>query len=151
MYVNWTKGPCTIVPYTNRFFSHTIVPRLLVTWTFVPCMLSSLHIRSQHDWSLHACFSHGSLCLSQVNLICYEVIDCILRKLKLTLKVPKCEILISWILMIFFIMKSLKVGDFSDEIKFLHFLPMGEIQAILFLLPHAPSTLANCYCMRSIC
>ncbi len=66
------------------------------------------------------------------------------------LKVPKCEVLISWILMIFFIMKSLQVGDFRDEIKILHFLQMGEIWAILFLLPHAPSTLANCYRMRSI-
>ncbi len=27
---------------------------------------------------------------------------------------------------------------------------MGEIRAILFLLPHAPSTLANCYHMHSI-
>ncbi len=26
---------------------------------------------------------------------------------------------------------------------------MGEIRAIMFLLPHAPSTLANCYRMRS--
>ncbi len=50
----------------------------------------------------------------------------------------------------FFVMKSLLVGDFRDEIKFLHLLLMGEILAILFLLPHAPSTLANCYCMRSI-
>ncbi len=42
------------------------------------------------------------------------------------------------------------VGDFRDEIKILHFLQMGEIRAILFLLPHAPSTLANCYRMCSI-
>jgi hypothetical protein len=32
-----------------------------------------------------------------------------------------------------------------DEIKIIHFLQMGEIRAIMFLLPHAPSTLANCY------
>ncbi len=47
-------------------------------------MLSSLYIRSQNDWSLHACFSHGKLCLSQsqVILICYKVIGCILREVK---------------------------------------------------------------------
>jgi hypothetical protein len=38
----------------------------------------------------------------------------------------------SWILMIFFIMKSIKVGDLRAEIKFLNFLQMGEILAILF-------------------
>jgi hypothetical protein len=48
------------------------------------------------------------------------------------LKVPKCEILMSWILIIFFIMKSLYVGDLRAVIKFLHFLQMGEILAILF-------------------
>ncbi len=32
----------------------------------------------------------------------------------------------------FFIMKYIKVGDLSAEIKFLHFLQMGEILAILF-------------------
>ena len=32
----------------------------------------------------------------------------------------------------FFIMKSIKVGDLRAEIKFLHFLQMGEILAILF-------------------
>jgi hypothetical protein len=52
------------------------------------------------------------------------------QSIEMFLKVPKCEILISWIL--------------------IHFLQMGEIQAILFLLPHAPSTLANCYHMRSV-
>jgi hypothetical protein len=41
-------------------------------------------------------------------------------------------------------MKSLWVGDLRAEIKILHFLQMGEIQAILFLLPHVPSMLANC-------
>jgi hypothetical protein len=50
----------------------------------------------------------------------------------------------------FFITKSLQVGDLRAEIKILHFLQMGEIRAILFLLPHAPSTLANCYRMRSV-
>jgi len=35
-----------------------------------------------------------------------------------------------------------------DEINILHFFQMGEIRAILFLPPHAPSTLANCYRMR---
>ncbi len=49
-----------------------------------------------------------------------------------------------------FSMKSLSVGDFRDEIKILNFLQMGDVQAILFLLPHAPSTLANCYRMRSL-
>jgi hypothetical protein len=64
-------------------------------------------------------------------------------------------------------MKSLYVGDFRYEIKILHFLQMGEIWAILFLLPHAQHTLAkhrifddllpdaqctlaNCYSVRSI-
>ncbi len=47
----------------------------------------------------------------------------------------------------FFIMKSIQVGDLRAEIKFLHFLQMGEILAISFYLPHAPSTLANCYRM----
>jgi hypothetical protein len=55
----------------------------------------------------------------------------------LSLKMPKCEILISWILMIFFIMKSLLVVDLMAEIKILHFLQMSEIWAILFY-----------YCMR---
>jgi hypothetical protein len=50
----------------------------------------------------------------------------------------------------FFTMKSLEVEDFRDDIKILNFLQMGEIWAILFLLPHAPSTLVNCYRMRSI-
>ncbi len=66
------------------------------------------------------------------------------------LKVPKCVILISWMLMIFFIMKSLQVGYFRDEIETLHFLQLGEIRAIMFLLPHAPSMLANCYRLRGI-
>ncbi len=38
----------------------------------------------------------------------------------------------------------------TAEIKFLHFLQIGEIRAILFLLHHAPSTVANCYRMRSL-
>ncbi len=50
----------------------------------------------------------------------------------------------------FFIMKSLLVGDLRAEIGILHFLQMGEIRAILFLLPHAPFTPANCYRMRSV-
>ncbi len=66
------------------------------------------------------------------------------------LKVPKCEILMSWILMIFFIMKSIQVGDLRAKIKFVNFLQMGEILVILFQLPHAPSTLANCYRMRRL-
>ncbi len=33
----------------------------------------------------------------------------------------------------------------------LHFSQMGEIRAILFLLPHAPSTLANCYRICAVC
>ncbi len=45
---------------------------------------------------------------------------------------------------------SIKVGDLRAEIKFLHFLQMGEILVILFQLPHAPSTLANCYRMRRL-
>ncbi len=49
----------------------------------------------------------------------------------------------------FFIMKS-HDEDTRDEIKIVHFLQMGEIPSILFLLPHAPSTLANCYRMRSV-
>ncbi len=48
-------------------------------------------------------------------------------------------------------MKSIQVDDLRAEIKFLHFLQMGEILAILFKLPHAPSTLANCYRMRCLC
>ncbi len=52
--------------------------------------------------------------------------------------------------MIFFIMKSLYVGDLRSEINFLHFLQMGEIRAILILPPHAPSTLANCDRMGSV-
>jgi hypothetical protein len=32
----------------------------------------------------------------------------------------------------------------------LHFLQMGDIRAILFLLPHAPSTQANCYRMHRL-
>jgi hypothetical protein len=47
--------------------------------------------------------------------------------------------------MIFFNIKSLQVGDFRDKRKILHFLQMGETRAILFLLLHVPSTLANCY------
>jgi len=47
-------------------------------------------------------------------------------------------------------MKSLYVRDFRDEVKILNILQMGEIRAILFLLPHAPSTLAKCYRMRRI-
>ncbi len=47
-------------------------------------------------------------------------------------------------------MKSLQVGDLRAEIKILHFLQMGEKRAMMFLLPHAPSTLANCYRMRSV-
>ncbi len=49
----------------------------------------------------------------------------------------------------FFIMKSLEV-DLRAEIKIWHFLQMGEIRAILFSLPLAPSTLAKCYRMRSV-
>ena len=64
------------------------------------------------------------------------------------LKVPKCEILVSWILMIFFIMKPIQVGDLRAEIKFLHFLQMGEILVILFQLQHVPSTLAICNRIR---
>ncbi len=47
-------------------------------------------------------------------------------------------------------MKSIQVGDLRAEIKFLHFLQMGEILAILFQLPHASSTLANCSRMRRL-
>ncbi len=47
-------------------------------------------------------------------------------------------------------MKFIYVGDLRAEIKFLHFLQMGEILDILFQLPHAPSTLANCYHMRRL-
>ncbi len=55
------------------------------------------------------------------------------------LKVPKCAILISWILIIFFSWSLYRY--FRDEIKILHILQIGEIRAIMFLLPHAPSTL----------
>jgi hypothetical protein len=73
------------------------------------------------------------------------------------LKVPKSEILISWILMIFFIMKSLKVGDFRDEIKILIFYRWMRYRTFCCatacavyaskLLPHAQFALANCYRM----
>ncbi len=87
------------------------------------------------------------------------------------LKVPKYEILISWILMIFFIKKSLQVGDFRDEIKILHFYRWVRYGPFCFCyhmrclrqqistayaayasneLPHAQHTLAIGYRMRSI-
>ncbi len=47
-------------------------------------------------------------------------------------------------------MKSLQVGDLRAEIKILHCLQFGEIRAFLIFLLHAPSTLANCYHMRSV-
>jgi hypothetical protein len=47
------------------------------------------------------------------------------------LKVPKCEILMSWILMIFY--HEVYIGrGLVAEIKNFHFLQMGEILAILF-------------------
>ncbi len=52
--------------------------------------------------------------------------------------------------MIFFIMKSIQVGDLRAEINFFHFLQMGEILAILFQLPYAPSMLAKCNRTRRI-
>jgi hypothetical protein len=51
----------------------------------------------------------------------------------------------------FFIMKSLLVGYFRDEIKILHILQMGEIRAIMFLLPQSTEYLTICYRMRSVC
>ncbi len=66
-----------------------------------------------------------------------------------SLKVPKCDFdLLDF--NNFFVMKSLQVGDLRVEIKILHFLQLGETRAILFLLLHAPSMLANCYRMRSV-
>ncbi len=52
--------------------------------------------------------------------------------------------------MIFFIMKSLQVGDLRAKIKCLNFLQTGEILAILFQLLYAPPTLANCNRMRRL-
>jgi hypothetical protein len=48
-------------------------------------------------------------------------------------------------------MKSLKVGELRAEIKILHFLQMGEIRAILFLLSHAPSTLKQIATTCAVC
>ncbi len=79
-------------------------------------------------------------------------------KATFSLKVPKCEILVSWILMIFIFMKSQQVGDLRTEIKILHFLQMGKIRVILFLLQVYASNLLMCahcplaigYRMRSV-
>jgi hypothetical protein len=48
----------------------------------------------------------------------------------ISLKVPKCEILMSWILILFY--HEVAIGRGLAEIKFLHILQMGEILAILF-------------------
>ncbi len=103
---------------------------------------------------MFTCCAHGTFRCFELCSVC--------------LKVPKCEILMSRIVMFFFIMKSIQVGDLRAEIKFLHFLQMGEILAILFshrmrrlrqqiatvcavyaskVLPHAPHTLGICYRM----
>ncbi len=87
------------------------------------------------------------------------------------LKVPKCEIFMSWILMIFFIMKSIQVGDLRAEIKFVHFYRWVRYWSFCFsyrmrrlrqqiatvwavyaskVLPNAPHTLAICYRMRRL-
>ncbi len=59
--------------------------------------------------------------------------------------------------MIFFIMKSLQVGDLRAEIKILHFLQMGQFVFATAcavyaskLLSHAQCALANGYRMRSV-
>jgi hypothetical protein len=44
---------------------------------------------------------------------------------------------------------TLQVG-LRAEIKILHFSQMGQVRVILFLLPHAQSTLAICH-VRIVC